>query len=283
MKSLFTLLLGIFLMHPLWAQKNVKVTYISNEGFLTETGGTKILIDGMFGPIAGNWCDSPDALSIESMRFNRPPFEDLDIIAITHQHQDHFDADIVADHMMNNPKGIVICPKQVERLLAQCPHWNDFRDRVISVTPRLYCDTCLDISGVSVRVIRLEHSHYMEEDTTTGTMINRHQNIENLGYLLQVNERTIFHCGDTNPVNAKEYEAAALNRENIDIAFLERMFFTKGEKSLDILNRCINPKVIVVMHVAPGNQSRFAEYFKDQTDVKVFEQKMDTMLYSFTD
>ncbi|GET31615.1 hypothetical protein PbJCM13498_04780 [Prolixibacter bellariivorans] len=283
MKSLLILVLGIFLMHPLRAQENVKVTYISNEGFLTETGGTKILIDGMFGPVAGNWCDSPSAETVDAMRHARPPFDGLDIVAVTHQHQNHFDADIVADHLMSNPKGKVICPKQVERLLAQCPQWNNFRYRVITVTPEFYCDTCLDVAGVSVRVLRLEHSHYMEEDTATGTMVNRHQNIENLGYLFQVNGRTIFHCGDTNPVNEKEYEAAALNRENIDVAFLERMFFTKGEKSLDILNRCIQPKVIVVMHVAPNNQRLFAEHFKEQTDVKVFEQKMDTMIYSFNE
>jgi hypothetical protein len=50
------LTLGFTTLH---SQDSCKITYISNEGFLIETQGKKVLIDGLFDHIEGNWCDSP--------------------------------------------------------------------------------------------------------------------------------------------------------------------------------------------------------------------------------
>ena len=74
----------------IFAQKNCEVTYISNEGFLFEIDGKKVLIDALFDEIKGNWCDSPSDSIIDLMKNSKHPFDSIDIVAITHKHIDHF-------------------------------------------------------------------------------------------------------------------------------------------------------------------------------------------------
>ena len=267
----------------LFSQNECKVTYISNEGFLIELDGKRVLIDALFDKIDGNWCDSPSDSTIELMKKSEHPFDNIDIVAITHKHRDHFNESIVVSHLLTNPKGVVICPKQVDEILSKNSNYEKFSDRIISLTPQMYCDTNIVVSTISVRVLRLEHSHYMEEDSISGSKVNRHRNIENLGYLITINGITIFHCGDTNPLNEKEYSTFSLNNEEIDIAFLERLFFSVGETGTKIINSHIKPENIIVMHINPSNKSLFANHFKQEKNIKIFKNKMESIIIKIDD
>ena len=48
--------------------------------------------------------------------------------------------------------------------------------------------SCIDttINGISVRVYRLAHGPYYTEDSLTGEKINRHQNVQNVGFLFNI-------------------------------------------------------------------------------------------------
>ena len=265
----------------LYSQNDCKITYVSNEGFLIESAGKKVLVDGLFNKIDGDWCDSPSDSIVELMKNAQPPFDNIDIIAITHKHKDHFSEDIVVNHLLNNPAGQLVCPKQVEEILGINPNYDKIRDRIIAITPNLYANISITISDIPIRILRLEHSHYMEVDSVSGNNVNRHRNVENLGYLFNVNNIKVFHCGDTNPLNEIEYSTFLLNEEEIDIAFVERLFFTKGKKSIEILNNYIQPKQIIVMHIRPSNINPFLNHFKTTETVNIYEHKMDSMILNF--
>jgi hypothetical protein len=64
---------------------------------------------------------------------------------------------------------MVICPKQVSEVLSVHPDYGKVKARIIDLTPPEYMDSTLVVSGIPVRVLGLEHSHYMEEDPNTGT------------------------------------------------------------------------------------------------------------------
>jgi len=270
------LTLGFTILH---AQDSCKITYISNEGFLIETQGKKVLIDGLFDHIEGNWCDSPSDQTVALMRASKAPFDKIDLIAITHKHADHFNDQVVIKHMLSNPQAMVICPKQVSEVLSVHPDYGKVKARIIDLTPPEYMDSTLVVSGIPTRVLRLEHSHYMEEDPNTGAMRNRHRDVENLGYLLDIDGLRIFHCGDTNPLNDEEYKGYALQEESIDIAFLERMFVAYGKEGTDIINNYIQPDHTVFMHINPGNLETYSNHFKDVENITIFEQKMDFIYY----
>lgn len=262
-----------------FGQENTKVTYIANEGFLIEAANKKILVDGLFDRIDGDWCDSPSDSVVELMEKAEAPFDNIDLILITHQHRDHFNKDVVAKHLLNNPKAKIICPKQVEKALSENANYASFKTNIIAITPQMFADSTVSVSDIDIRILRLEHSHYMIEDTATREMLSKHRNVENLGFVFIVNGTKLFHCGDTNPLNEKEYATFALVEDEIDIAFIERLFFSKGKKSIEILNTYIAPKSMVLMHISPVNKSMFINFFKEEKAVKIFENKMDFYNY----
>jgi len=263
----------------LLAQDSAKITYISNEVFLLETQGKKVLIDGLFAHMDENWYDSPSEENVALMEASAPPFDLIDLIAVTHKHRDHFDDQIVLHHMLNNQKAMLICPEQAADLLAEHADFEKIKARVIALTPGDCMDSSLVVSGIPVRVMRLEHSYYMEEDSLTGTQVNRHRDIVNLGYLFDIEGFKAFHCGDTNPLNEKEYSTFALQHEAIDIAFLERMFVTGGGKGMDIINKYIQPEHIVFMHINPANRDLFIKHFKELENITIFEAPMESIYY----
>lgn len=283
MKNIFLIIL-MLIPSMVFSQNKCKVTYISNEGFLIELDDKKVLIDALFDKIDGEWCDSPSDSIVQLMKRSEPPFDKVDIIAISHKHVDHFNENIVIDHMLSNPKAIVICPDQVGELLSKNSKYGKINDRIISITPKSLTDTNIVISNTPIRVIRLEHSHYEMKDTVSGTMINKHQNIENLGYLFNINGIKLFHCGDTNPLNEVEYSAFSLHDEEIDIAFIERLFFgVYQEKGMEMINKFINPDYMILMHITPTNKRFFIDYFKQEKNIKIFENKMESIIININD
>ena len=81
----------------------LRLTYIANEGFMVEVGGTKILIDAFFGGLQGDWADQPDETTAGKLARAEPPFDDVDLIAISHRHSDHFSEQMVIQHLLSNP------------------------------------------------------------------------------------------------------------------------------------------------------------------------------------
>ena len=70
-----------------------EVTYIANEGFLIKSGDKTILIDAIFGDQEYGFCDIPDEVQIEAMCKAKYEYSNIDLIAATHSHIDHFYAE----------------------------------------------------------------------------------------------------------------------------------------------------------------------------------------------
>jgi L-ascorbate metabolism protein UlaG (beta-lactamase superfamily) len=281
MRKILLFLILASLVTLLHAQSHCKITYVSNEGFLIQNGDNKVLVDALFDHIDENWCDSPNDTILDALKYAKPPFNNVDLIAVTHKHRDHFNADVVVSHMLHNKYAYIICPEQVGEILIKNENYKKFADRVTICTPGEYCDEKITVNHIPLRICRLEHSHYMEEDTINGGKINRHRNIENLGYVFDLNGMKIFHCGDSNSSNEKEYSTFNLQDENIDIAFLEQLFFEYGKTTIDILNKYIAPKQIVLMHIHPKNKPAFTKHFKEVDNVTIFQNKMDSIVLEF--
>lgn len=257
-----------------------EITYVSNEGFIVKMDDKKVLIDGLFDTIDGNWCDSPDRETVKAMRRAQAPFDSIDIIAVTHIHRDHFDRSIAIEHLLNNPDGILVCPEQVKQNLAEDRHYTTIRNRIVSITPPELGAADTVISDIHIRLLRLEHSHYMEHDPVTGIAKNRHKNIENLGFLMRYRGKSIFHCGDTNPMNELEYKTFAIEQEQVDIAFLERLFIRGGHEGWDVIDNHIQTKQIILMHIDPKNRSVFEDYAKKVPEMTLFQNALESRTFT---
>jgi L-ascorbate metabolism protein UlaG (beta-lactamase superfamily) len=76
------------------------------------------LTDALFGGFEGDWCDIPNEANQLKLAAAAPPFDKVDIITISHRHDDHFNPEMVISHLIRNPECTLICPKQVDSVLA---------------------------------------------------------------------------------------------------------------------------------------------------------------------
>jgi L-ascorbate metabolism protein UlaG (beta-lactamase superfamily) len=276
MKYLISILFSIlFLISK--GQGKCRITYISNEGFLVELHHKKIMMDGLFAAIDGDWCDSPNDSIVELMKQALPPFDHIDLISVSHQHRDHFEESVVVSHLLNNDQTKLVCPNQVFDILSNNPHFELIKDRIFGITPAGLNDTLIAIDDIDIRCLRLNHSTYMIKDSL-GELTNKHENIENLGFVFNIDGNKLFHCGDADPSNEDEFKAHNLKNDPLDIAFLERLFYSRGSEAISIIDQYIQPKNIIVMHIGPGNQTVFANHFKAIPNIYVFQQKMDQII-----
>jgi len=260
------------------SQNKLAVTYTANQGYVVESEGHKIATDVFFDKIDGIWCDSPTEEVLFKMKNAEYPFNDIDLITVSHKHIDHFNANVLLNHLISSSKPVVICPKQVKDILSEYDSYEKIKGRIYGIELKEFCDSSLIVSGIPVRVMRLEHSHFMEEDTLTGEMKNRHENIQNFGYIFDLEGKKIFHSGDANPLNDSEFRNYFDYDDGVDLAFIDRLFFSRGNEVINMVNDIVKPKNIVLMHIKPKNQALFAKHFKEEENIKIFEQKQETII-----
>jgi L-ascorbate metabolism protein UlaG (beta-lactamase superfamily) len=69
---------------------SISLTYIANCGFLVEMDNQKIIIDGLF-KLGRNRYPVPDTSTQKRLVSNQYPFNNINLILISHTHEDHFD------------------------------------------------------------------------------------------------------------------------------------------------------------------------------------------------
>ncbi len=231
------------------------ITYIANTGFLVECGDKKILIDALFGNFKSDWCFVPPDSTVELMAKAQPPFDDVDIIAITHAHKDHFNANIVIDHLLHNRPGILVCPEQAAETLSSLDHYGEIHDRVRVVSVPLDSVASLEVAGVKIKAIRTSHSPYYEEDTLTGESVDRHRGVEHLEYIFTVAGQAIYHSGDAIMNDILKYDSYGFGKEPVDLAFVgwwdAREVLTFQQK---LVRDIIRPERVIFMHLLPGRE-----------------------------
>ncbi len=241
----------------------LEVTYIANCGFLIECAGKKVIVDGLFGGHAKGYFRPSDSV-MNLMESASAPFDDVDIILVTHSHVDHFDPDIVAEHLKNNSRGILICPTQAADKVKLEPEEPDIRERVWALGIPADTIVHLERDGVKISAISGRHSSYIEEDST-GVKVDLHRNVQHLEYVIEIEGRTVYHSGDAPMNDRSRYQALGFGAENTDLAFVawwdekEQMSFRQK-----LIKDFIRPDRIILMHLfltrpPKGNPEKHAE------------------------
>jgi len=274
--ALFIMLSTCLLAKP----KNVEITYIANEGFLIEIDTHKVLIDALFGHQELSFCEVPDSVQLAMMTKGTGIFEDIDLIAATHNHRDHFHAPFVAEHLHHNPTGIFLSCRQATDALKQETKYQSIASQIITLDVSQRSDTT--IGDIHIAALPLPHSPYYIRDEKTGEQYNKHRKIQNLGYLIDLNGIRIFHSGDSSPAFFKAFEHYQLQNEKIDIAMLARGFLATPE-NVEFTRRFINPDHIILMHLHPDRQQYFRDIAGKLSDIfpsiHIFSYPMEKRLY----
>ena len=88
----------------------LEVTYIANEGFMIAMGSTKVLIDAL--PNSKYYVNPSDTMVARVMD-DIPPFDKVDIVLVTHDHPDHFNAEMMSRFLLKHPAAQCIASSEI--------------------------------------------------------------------------------------------------------------------------------------------------------------------------
>ena len=241
----------------------LEVTYIANQGVLLAAGDTQVLIDGLHREYRSSYPFLPEPYK-EQIETAQGPFQQIDVILVSHMHLDHFHAESVARHLRHNPGAVLVSSEQVTGEVRKVAESEDIRSRVTTITPPLKQRVATVAAGVRVELLGVGHGR------------GRHATIQNLGHLVTLGGKTLLHIGDATTEDASILDAFNLEEAAIDVAFLPVWFLTSDDGAA-IVRQHIKPKHIVAVHMPAEDPqhavARIKERFPEAVPFSVLLEK----------
>ena len=238
-------------------QEKVDVTYVGNAGFLINIGDKKILIDALFKGFEGNY-ELPQHIQ-EKLKLAQEPFDDVDLILVTHAHGDHIDREMLQQHLKNNPKTIFASTQQVVDAI------DDFPERSIAFNPIKGKSDKTDIKGITIETFYLPHGPDSK--------------VINTGFLVLVNGTTFFQTGDADfdQFTFEEFRSLELPEKKIDLSFIQHYYLRGDSLSSKFVNEAIGGAYIFPIHyhfTTPSFDTTIVR--ENYPDAIIFKEEMET-------
>jgi L-ascorbate metabolism protein UlaG (beta-lactamase superfamily) len=215
--------------YAILADSDVLVTFTSNAGFLIVCGGKKILIDALYpGDVASE--------TLALMENARPPFDGVDLVLATHDHYDHFGPASVGRHLEANPKAVFVSTESaVDMLRVSYPGFGDIEERVVSIQLPRGASVQETVNGIDLEILNLPHGP--------------ERNYTNLGFVISLGDRVLFHTGDSGPetMSMDYFLAYDLPSRQIDVAFVAH-FILQAEEQHPFITEGIQARYLIPMH-----------------------------------
>ncbi len=230
------LILSGFLVAGCWENTRkhpLQVTYIANEGFALVMGDTKILIDAF--PRSKYYLNPTDTLAAKLVA-GFPPFDNVDYVLVTHDHADHFNAEMMSRFLLHHPAANVIassvtCGKFIGDSLEARRH--------AGIELAMGQHRTVRGSKADITVMRLDHGGGAD--------------ICNFAYIVRSNGYTIVHTGDARLSYNEEY-LRTVNWSSYDVDLLFMEYFDHSSQTQDIIESLIKPRYVIFMHIPPGEE-----------------------------
>ena len=144
------------------AAEPVYMTYIGVSGFMLESGGTKILIDGTFTQAGADGFITPPAATVNNIKNCQAPFDNINIYLVSHSHADHFNPATMDQCMQLNQNAKLICPQEVVDSIMSLTgnHYNLYSSRVTIPNLADFESNDYTIDGVTIKATKLPAYSY---------------------------------------------------------------------------------------------------------------------------
>jgi L-ascorbate metabolism protein UlaG (beta-lactamase superfamily) len=205
------------------------VTHVFNAGFLITIGDKRILIDALYEGY-------PEGI-LKPMIHHQPPFDGIDLILATHEHDDHFSPELVGRYMRDSPQTLFVSTKSaVDQLITLD---GNLQERSTAVELREAERAQIEIDGLELEVIYISHG-------MSGLL--------NLGFIITVDGYKLFHTGDLSPehTTVQYLQDYGMPEMQIDVAFVPGFLITTEEYHAHVLEG-IQPRYVIPMHYALDN------------------------------
>jgi L-ascorbate metabolism protein UlaG (beta-lactamase superfamily) len=230
------LLLGIPLIfgcQQAYQKHTLEVTYIANEGFMISMGGTKVLIDAL--PKSKYYANPSHTLAAR-MIDGIPPFDNVDYALVTHDHADHFNAEMMSRFLLNHlGTQFIASPEACGKLTG------DSDSGQIHSGINLKMGQCRPIRGDKAEIVAIRLDHSGSRD------------ISNLAFLVRSNGFGVLHVGDALLADNEVYlRTIDWSSYAVDLLFIS--YFDRSTPTRDIIQDLIKPKHVVLMHIPAGEE-----------------------------
>jgi L-ascorbate metabolism protein UlaG (beta-lactamase superfamily) len=223
--------------------EGLSITFLANEGVLLSSGGSQVLIDGLFQKYETGYA-VPAESTRDALAGAHPPFDEVDLILVTHRHGDHFHPGPVVSHLQANPRSTLLTSRQViDSLGGFLPARGELTTRLLARTMAPGASRRETVAGISVELLGLPH---------TGG--GRHRHVEHLGYIVELGGRRVLHVGDAEFTEAT-IAPFRLDTARIDVALLPYWLVTSVE-GRRVIAQWIRPGQVVAFHVGEGETDR---------------------------
>ena len=156
------------------------VTWLGQAGFVMRAGTTTAMVDPFLSPYHGRRYES-----------SLPPAraEGVDLVLITHEHVDHFDAPTAPAIAAASPGAAFVVPTPIVDMVTES---GVPADRVVGVQP----GDDVELAGMRIRPLRAKHGVTMEDAYGFGEELSGGL-VRFLGFVLDAGGVRLYHAGDT--------------------------------------------------------------------------------------
>ncbi len=209
--------------------RELSITYIGHSGVFIDGYGKKVLIDAIPGQSPG-WNPVPPKTSGDIINGN-PPYENTNLLCITHNHEDHFSAPQVSAFGLRNPETRIVGPLQVldEIILPN--------ESVISLDRFNRVDSV--INGVELSIFHFRHFDMFGNDFSA---------VDNFGYMIDIGGFRILHVGDFDYSN-ENLDPFDFSSMDINILIIPTFGTLISKKNKSLIDSKINPDHIIAVHL----------------------------------
>ena len=224
----------------------VRVTYIGNAGFMITTSYKKILIDALFRGI-DHLYKLPEDIQ-NTLALAQPPFDNIDLILVSHSHRDHLSSSLVQQHLQNDPGATFASQSRIAK------QFSNLENQIIFLDPAPGKPVLVDANGIQVEALSLSHGVGQPE---------------NIGFVITVDNTKIFFSGDVDfsQVSFEEFRAYNLPEKKIDLVFLTHFYFTADPSEQRLIKEGISGKYLFPIHYfysdPPFNQGNVRRNYPD--------------------
>jgi L-ascorbate metabolism protein UlaG (beta-lactamase superfamily) len=220
---------------------SLEVTYLGNEGFLIESAGKKVLIDALFKDTGWGFA-APSPELTGRITAGAGPFENIDLLLVTHRDADHFDAELVLTYLRQHPHVRLIAHKQVVDEIHGKPGFAEVEPRIEEIAAVPGDVRSLAVNKVVLDVLCLLHAYSPAHPPKSS----------NLGFIVKLGGARFVHLGDaTIEQNVDTLQSYSFEDKPVSVLFLNRGDLSSISKIV-IADR-IKPARIVAMHIMPAS------------------------------
>jgi L-ascorbate metabolism protein UlaG (beta-lactamase superfamily) len=224
---------------------SLDIFYLGNEGFLIYSTNKKVLVDALFQVNMPSYSEPSDTM-IKKMIAGTAPYNNIDLLLITHYHGDHFNPDFTISFLENQPKCKLVAHKQVINGMRGLAGFDKVKSRIVEIGTENGDITNLIENGINVDIVSMSHNNNAE---TT-----------NLSFIANLEGNRFFHIGDaTIDENIQALQQYDFDKNPIDVIFLQN--YDTSNVSKQFIAKTIYPDMIIAMHLSADSMEAEAKIF----------------------